>query len=312
MPRGTLKPVGFLFSPTMNYTKPSLLIADQINHLKGRGLVIVDQAKAEHYLANISYYRLSAYLYRYRLLPTDNYVAGTTFEDVLDCYLFDREFRILLFDAIERLEVAFRTQLIYQPAINHGPFWFTERSFFHDLRQWRQHLGRLDSEVDRSSETFLKHFFNKYDERTPPAWMSFEVVSLGLLSKVYKNLKPSFAPKKEISKHFGISQPAVFESWLRSITYVRNICAHHSRLWNRTLTVTPIRFHSPTNKWITIPPANNDKIYYLLCCIWYMLREVNPGSSFVVKLKALFAKYPVVDSTSMGFPVNWEADPFWM
>jgi abortive infection bacteriophage resistance protein len=284
----------------MKYTKPPLPIADQIKLLESRGLVIKDKQKAEKYLANISYYRLSAYMYPFKDLATDKFANGTTFEKVLDLYLFDRELRVLVFDAIERVEIAFRTQLIYQPAIVGGAFWFEDESFFDDKNRHTEHLQKMDDEVNQSYEIFIDHFYRKYDENdTPPVWMSFEVVSLGLLSKFYQNLKFT-EPKKAIARH-----------WIRSITYVRNICAHHARLWNRILTNKPTILQSPSKQWITEKNPNNEKIYYFLCCLWYLLREINPETRFVERLKALFVKYPNTPLDAMGFPKNWENEAFW-
>jgi abortive infection bacteriophage resistance protein len=307
MPKGTLKSVGFLF---MKYTKPALTISDQIKLLESRGLIISDKIKAEKYLANISYYRLSAYMYPFKDLQTDNFAKETTFENVLDLYLFDRELRLLVFDAIERIEISFRTQLIYQPAIIGGAFWFEDEKFFDDKNRLTEHLQKLDSEVKQSKEVFIKHFDAKYDEDCPPVWMSFEVISLGLLSKFYQNLKFTDA-KKLIAKHYGLNNPIVLQSWIRSITYVRNVCAHHARLWNRTLTNKPIILQTPSKLWITEKNPNNEKLYYFLCCLWYLLRQINPETQFVEKLKTLFAKYPNVSISSMGFPKNWEEENFW-
>jgi len=294
----------------MKYSKPTLSISQQINHLERRGLIIADRSRAEHYLSNISYYRLSAYLYPYRL-PNDDYVPGTTLDLVLDHYLFDREFRLLIFDAIERIEIAFRTQLIFQPAMLQGPFWFLDKKNFLREDRWRSQVDKIEEEVRRSGEVFIDHFLNKYSDPIPPAWISFEVASLGLLSRIYQNLKFASPAKKGIANHFGIAEPRVFQSWIRSLTYVRNHCAHHSRLWNRTLIESPKVIHNPPTFWIAKPAATNDKIYYFLCCMVHMLRQVNPYSSFVAKLKSLFAKFPAIDSTTMGFPTDWKDDPYW-
>jgi abortive infection bacteriophage resistance protein len=142
-----------------------------------------------------------------------------------------------------------------------------------------------------------------------PAWMTFEVISLGLLSKTYRNLKMS-AAKKDISKHFGLPQPYILESWMQSITYVRNVCAHHSRLWNRVLTLRPQRLKKPVNQWISDSPPN-DKMYYFLCCTLYLLRSINPRTRFVLHLKTLFGRYPNLPLQSMGFPEDWETQAFW-
>lgn len=297
----------------MKYTKPALSIADQIELLESRKLIIADPKKAEKYLSNISYYRLSGYMYPFKDLTTDNFVGDVTFEEVIDLYLFDRDLRLLVFGAIESIEITFRTQLIYQPSIGGGAFWFEDAANFDDPARHAEHLRQLDEEVRRSSgEVFIQHFFGKYDEEDiPPAWMAFEVLSLGLLSKFYQNMRPSLKAKKDIASHFGVSQPVVFQSWMRSVTYVRNICAHHSRLWNRILTNKPVIPRTPPAVWIAAPMPGNDKMYYFLCCLTHLLRSIQPKNTFIRRLKEIFAKHPKVSKSAMGFPDNWEGERFW-
>lgn len=116
-----LKSVGFLFC-SMKYAKPALSIADQIKLVESRGLTIADRAKAERFLSNVSYYRLSGYMYPFKDLATDKFTGNITFDEIADLYLFDRDLRLLIFDAIETVEIAFRTQLIYQPSLAGGAF----------------------------------------------------------------------------------------------------------------------------------------------------------------------------------------------
>ena len=253
-------------------------------------------------------------MYPFKDLTTDNFVGNVIFEEIIDLYLFDRDLRLLVFDAIESIEITFRTQLIYQPSISGGAFWFEDASNFDNASRHTEHLRQLNEEVARSSgEVFIQHFFSKYDEEdTPPAWMTFEVLSLGLLSKFYQNMRPSLRAKKDIANHFGVSQAVVFQSWIRSVTYVRNICAHHSRLWNRTLTNKPAIPRTPPAIWISAAPLpSNDKMYYFLCCLTHMLRSIQPKNTFSQRLKALFAKYPKVSKSAMDFPNNWENERFW-
>ena len=294
----------------MRYDKPALTFEKQIELLEGRGLTVSDKARAANYLSNISYYRLSAYMLPLKVPGTDRFADRTTFDDVLNLYLFDREFRLLIFDVIERLEIAFRTQMSYQLAQDCGPFWFEDRNHFRDADRWREQLENIDTEVNRAKEVFKDHFFEKYDEHERmPIWMTSEVLSFGLLSKIYRNLKMSDG-KKRIARHFGIGNPIVLESWMQSITYVRNICAHHSRLWNRILTVRPTYLERPTNLWITQSP-DNEKAYYFTCCVLYMLRSINPNAGFVKHFQNLLGRYPKTKFESMGFPVNWNRDAFW-
>jgi len=298
----------------MKYSKPALSIADQIKLLESRNLKIADQNRAAKYLSNISYYRLSGYMYPFKDLATSNFVGEISFEEIIDLYLFDRGLRLLIFDAIETIEITFRTQLIYHPSMSGGAFWFEDAANFEDDSLHTEHLRKLGEEVERSAkgEVFLQHFFDKYDEeKTPPAWMAFEVLTLGLMSKFYQNMRSSLRAKKDIARHFGVSQPVVFQSWIRSITYVRNICAHHSRLWNRILTNRPRILQRPSANWISASVPSNDKVYYFLCCLTYILRTIQPKTTFVQRLKELFANHPNVSKSAMGFPENWENEKFW-
>ena len=99
----------------MRYTKPALTFEQQIELLENRGLQFPDKDKAAHYLSNISYYRLSAYMLPLKIQGQERFQDGVVFDDVLQLYIFDREFRLLIFDVVEKLEVAFRTQMSYLP-----------------------------------------------------------------------------------------------------------------------------------------------------------------------------------------------------
>lgn len=306
-----LKWAGFLLLNTsMKYEKEPLTFERQIELLESRGLKVEDKEKAKSYLSNISYYRLSAYMLPLKVAGTDNFKSGVAFEDVLRLYLFDREFRLLVFDVVERLEIAFRTQMSYHHSLVAGPFWYLDRNHFRDAEFWRRHLESVDVEVERAKEVFKDHFFTKYDEHERmPIWMTSEVLSLGLLSKIYRSLAMS-KEKKKIARHFGLVHPSVLESWMQCVTYVRNICAHHSRLWNRVLTLKPTYLETPSNAWITDRPSN-DKSYYLVCCLLYMLRSVNPKTRFVEHFKRLLSRYPEIDLRAMGFPFDWQYQAFW-
>lgn len=117
--------------------------------------------------------------------------------------------------------------------------------------------------------------------------------------------------KVAIAKHFSLP-PDEFISWLHTINYVRNICAHHARLWNREIKIVPsvLRF-SRDKIWISNPgQAKRSKIYYTLCMINYLLQSVNPNSSFSERLKSLISEYSPKLS-AMGFPENWEREEIW-
>ena len=298
----------------MIYDKKPLSIDEQIELLKNRGLIIDDPVRAKNYLSNISYYRLSAYMLPFQKGNNGrhhDFNEGTTFNDVLNLYLFDREMRLIVFDVIERLEIAFRTQITYQCSHRYDAWWYENASHFKDDRSFSKNLSKIEDEISRSNETFIKHYNEKYTSpELPPAWMTFEVISMGLLSKVYRDLKTNDG-KKAISQHFKLPNPYILQSWMHSLAYVRNICAHHGRLWNRTLTVKPELLKKPKYTWLTNNEINRNKLYAFLSCSLYLLKVINPKTNTGKYFRELFEKYPDTNLGAMGFPENWEDEELW-
>lgn len=150
----------------MKYTKLPLTIDEQFKLLRSRGLEFIDVSEAKNTLLNISYYRLSSYLYPFRIPNDDNqrFKAGTIFEDILKFYSFDRKLRLLIFDSIERIEIAVRTQLIYQLSLKHNSQWYLENSLFRNNYGFTKIFESFVQEYKNSEEIFIKHFKNKYNE----------------------------------------------------------------------------------------------------------------------------------------------------
>lgn len=297
----------------MNYNKPSLSIPEQLTLLKRRGLEIDNRQIAEHYLQHISFYRLKAYTYPFQDSKTHQFIVPITFSEIIELYIFDRELRLLLMDAIERIEIAVRTQIISEFCMNHGLRWYTQESMFSKKDLFRKDYQSLKSDLKRSTETFIKRYQLKYTiSSMPPAWMAFEVVSLSLLSKYYKNLKSNKA-KKNVATHFGLGKPVVLESWLHSIYSIRNVVAHHGRLWNRVIGNQPMNPKVTHNTWLNNTDVPKNKLYFSLCCIQYLLKTVNPTNSFSKRLEDLLLKYFKIVNIhdGMGFPINWENEPLW-
>lgn len=298
---------------TLNYNKPPISIADQISKLKNRGLVIKDEVKAASYLSNISYYRLRAYTFPFQdnNNPLHLFTTSVTLEDIISLYVFDRKFRLLLFDAIEKIEVSMRTEIIYQWALKNGSHWHLDASLYRNPVQYAKSYTRLSQEIDRSEETFIKHYRTKYTNPVdPPCWMSLEVTSFGLLSLIFMNLKKG--PEKiAVTKYYGLNDISVLESWMHSLSNIRNICAHHSRLWNRRLTA---HIKIPTNTRYTFIENKQIlpyKVYAVVCAIQYFLSIISPGCSFKNRLLALMINCPLAQEKEMGFPPNWKSEPLW-
>ncbi len=209
----------------MHYNKLPLSILDQFNLLSKRGLVFEDENLAIAKLKNVSYYRLRAYTFSFQDNSIENhpFLPNISFEKILQLYYFDQKLRLLIFDAIEKIEVSIRTQVIYNFAIQYGSHWPFESLLFRDSKRFKIHNDSLIKEIERSNETFIKHYLVKYDSpKYPPSWMSLEVSSMGLLSKIFQNLKKCPA-KIEIVKHFGLNDISILENWLHCFSTLRNI-----------------------------------------------------------------------------------------
>lgn len=299
----------------MQFEKKPLTIEQQIKLLKDRGLIFNDVNKAYRYLSNVSYYRLSAYWYTFLKHPKSEhlFVPDTTFEKVIDTYVFDRKLRMIIFDEIERIEIALRTTLIYHYCLVYGNNWYEDKSLFKGKDAYFYKLQEiLLAEMDKTSEVFIKHYRKKYTKpANPPAWMALELLSFGQLSTLFKNLK-SCAERKKIAEHFKLDD-IVLESWLEALSYVRNACAHHMRLWNRKLPKSPTIPKKPRAIWLNEnPPLNQqNKIYLILSVINYLLEIISPGNSFKNKIHTLIKTYPEIPLHYMGFTSDWEQEKLW-
>lgn len=301
----------------MKFTKPAISIADQIAQLKQRGLLISNPSEAAIQLKNISYYRLAGYWWPMQADKSLHiFKPNSTFENVIAIYNFDRELRILLFDVIERIEIGFRTRLIYHLCHEVSPWWFEDESLFKNAVEHTETLLAIDRELKQTKEVFIKEHLKKYhtDRHRPPAWKTLEIASFGNISKLYGNLLPTVNAKDIIAAELGTVNHTFLPSWLQSITQIRNTCAHHSRLWNKNLPGRSKLLSSPPNPWINdVPPVNEHHMLYVhLCCMKYLLNTTHPKNDFTTKLKQLLLNYKNIDPLALGLKPSWEKQPLWI
>lgn len=312
------------------YIKPALTVQEQIKLLIDRNLQINDPQRTLRHLNNISYYRLSAYMLPFKKYDEDGQILdvfenNTTWNHVINLYRFDRKLRLLLFDSIERIEISIRTQIIYQLSLKYGSHWHDKKDLFaiksvknkngismqiDTFKYLQEHINK--QLMANYTELFIKHYKENYQQpKTPPSWMSIEVMFFSHLSHICADLN-NRKDRVDIAKYFGLPEE-VFCSWLHSINYIRNLCAHHCRLWNRDLNIVPKKLsHAKNLKWISNPETvQRRKIYFTLCILNYLLQTVNPNNKLKSKLKILLTEFPSVDIGQMGFPDNWETENIW-
>jgi abortive infection bacteriophage resistance protein len=301
----------------VKFNKKSTTVEEQIALLIERGMLVADRQDAAHYLQFISYYRLSGYFFHFQTrdgsADKEKFLPGITFEKIKNIYVFDRELRLLVMDAVERIEVAFRTQLVNVMCHRYGPHWFMEPRHFveynhSDLLHKLDDLVREYAECKRigraKGELFIDHYAEKYaDPKYPPCWMLAEVLSLQTWSVIYSKLKYRDC-QKVIAGAFGVSNE-VLASWLHSLTYLRNLCAHHSRLWRRVFTIKPKKAAA-----YEIQLHDNSMLYAQVVVLFALLRKVSPKTEWHQRLVFLVEKYDI-DRQDIGFPLNWQFDPFW-
>lgn len=301
------------------YNKKPKSFREQVELLEKRGLKIHNREKAEKVLQNISYNRLSAYWYPPLKEPKDEelFKDGSNFETIFKIYQFDSELRNTMFYAIEQIEIALRTQIIFHLSHKYNSgFWFENQDAFKSFLFYIDLMKKLCVSVKDSNQEHIKKYSSRYIQYIPPSWKSFETLSFNTLFSIFKNLKD----KKEqvfIGKHLGLHHE-VLKSWIDTIIYVRNICAHHSRLWNIILTISPTWPKTPYYEWISSWDNKDQKtadkelkIYSAICITKYFLDRVNPYHKLKDKLTELFDKYNEIDIAHMGFTHNWKDEPLW-
>lgn len=296
----------------MKYDKKPADFDTQLEMLKQRGLIINDEDTALKFLTSVSYFRMTSY---WRLFETDTtshqFVSGTHIEDIISLYDFDKKLRTIIFTAIQDIEVALRTRIILFFSLRHGAFGFMDASKFLNHSIYQTCLDNLQNELKRSREEFIQDHFTRYASPSmPPVWKTLEVVSFGNLSKLYANIKDTNA-KKEVSKSMGLPKYDYMESWMRSLTVLRNSCAHHSRIWNRRFPTMPQLPNRLPLTWVDTSHIRPMKLYAQLCTILYLEQSILSNSNIKQQLLALFSDYPNIRLRNMGFPHGWQNEPLW-
>lgn len=297
-----------------NYEKRPIPVDEQINLLEDKGMEFIDRPFAARILSIIGYYRFSGYAYPFRnRVDNSSFVDETSFGKVYSIYEFDRSLKSLLFSYLGRIEIAFRTLIIDKFSVGtDSSLWFTDASYFTDREEHRLFLKKISDEINDSREDFIKHFRDNYTDPYPPSWMTLQIVSFGTLVKLFTNFNNRDL-KTQVAKHFGTDNLNRFVSWMNTMVYLRNICSHHARLWNRAIKKMPeaYNFGVKTKRWTE---SDLSRVYYSICVIGFFLKNLYPGNDLKPRLISLFDSNTYVNSTKgkyLGFPNNWQSEFVW-
>lgn len=238
--------------------------------LKDRGLIVRDETEALRQLKIISYFRLANYMRPMEADKTTHlFKQGSSLENAVDLYYFDKQLRALLFTAVQSIEIALRSKVIHHLSMKYGAFWFLDENLSENRMLFDENLSHVSKELKRSREDFINEHFAKYTSpKFPPVWKTLEVVSFGTLSKLFENFSDKRV-KKDIAREFNLPQHLYLESWIKCITVLRNCIAHHSRIWNRKFPLKPQLPLKLNEKWIDCSKTERAKLYAQLCCLAY-------------------------------------------
>lgn len=325
------------------FDKPALSVPEQLELLKSRGLTILNETRARQFLEVVTLFRLSPYMRPFQLPndPEHHFRPGSTLREIVNIYRLDGAMRHLVMDAIERVEVAMRACISNHMATAYGAHWFLDSTNFkagyaharlldeltrqldEEQKQFAKEQDRINqSRIDptikvkriegRKRDNYARYYGATYDTPAlPPSWAMLEMLSFGQLSQLYKGIARD-ADRKAIARRVELPQD-VLESWLHTLTFVRNICAHHSRLWNRELAVPP-RLPA-VQEWI-IPktsgrPAPERRLFVVLSMLIYLMQRASPESAWRERLLKELVNVPITSLIAMGFPEKWQDMALW-
>lgn len=317
---------GFFMAISSSYTKNALSLDDQVSHLRARGLIVNDDSAAKQALRRIGFFRFAGYGLHWRLASDGtkaNFKDGTHFEHILEVADFDRRIRTFLMEAIERIEVAVRSAITNSIAVEHGPFWFTDKSLFSTTNPKFDHaklISHIEYELSLrkpdEQESFIRLYLSKTtNPRTPPSWMTLEVLRLGTVSRIIENLNSK--NQKLLSRELNLGAP-ILVSWMHSLTVLRNFCAHHARLWNRSFSVNPMipKLYEPHFRVISVNKSGgeineiqNRTLYAHIFMVFKFLEATGDGSQWIDRLFDLLHEHKSIEKSAMGFPEEWTGYP---
>jgi len=308
---------------TRLYNRPPLDPADQLAHLRSKGMVITDEAAARATLAHVGLYRFKGFALEYQQLGIlgKPYLPGTRFEDVADLMAMDDHLRVQVFAGIQAVEVGIRQRMSAQLMQTHGLRWYADSSLFRAPRSGTRDLDHAEfllqarAEFDRSHEPFVTHYKRSYSGAYPPSWMMAEVLSFGTWSKLFAALHTP--EQQQIARTLSLHQTTLRE-WLKALTIVRNVTAHHSRLWNREFRTMPIADHRPPTLAVALRTHSFDpgdphalRLAPRLYALHRLTHVFDPGTRWTANLKALLHPTPAPLLARIGLRPGWHAQPEW-
>ena len=293
--------------------------SDLVTKIIGRNLQ-ANPAELLSWLDTVGYYRLKGYLVPFYIPGTESFRTGTTLSEVASLYMFDRHLREIALDAIARLEVAIRARIIKVMCDSDpDPLAYTRPAIFAKLDAYEHAklLVKIGASVHQSRhEPFFVHARREYGfDYLPPIWTAMEVLSFGTMTEIMSGL--SDALQQKIADEFHV-RPGILSAWLSLIRKVRNVCAHHGRLWNRSLQDAQTARIGAAPELVPLHDCliaqtrrSCASVFTALSIIAYCLQVVRPQSRWKNRCKQLLQNASAFALHGMDVPANWQQLTLW-
>jgi abortive infection bacteriophage resistance protein len=216
-----------------------------------------------------------------------------TFDRIIRFYKWEEDLRFFLFKTISFIEISFRSAVVYEMLkITKDPFWYMEKPLFKD-KLYENNLREIEKSVKTASDKDILDFRRQFGKDAAlPCWILAEFVSFGKWSRLLGSLRKRMQIRM-IANRLGIL-PENLVSWIRSLATLRNLCAHHSILWNRHIP------NSPNGKVIEEQGWNRDLLGSRLFVILAFLNKYSSEKTdFLFELNEVIKKCPESNCKAM-------------
>ena len=292
-----------------SFFKPFLNFSEQAQLLIDRGLDTGTESGKkglEGTLRLLNFFRFNRYCMRYYDNDSSHrFRHGTTFRRIWDDYLGDMKLRSVLFEAIQEVEISFRSQMVDVLASRHGIFPYEPEYYDCTISAWNDmYENHIHKAVRLSKEPDILEFLSRYKEPIPPIWMTVEVLSFGELSTLYNHYMNT-ADKKTLAERYMVPS-IVLSSWLHSLSALRNKCAHHAKLID-TNSAIGVRF--PRNMirpgyqglFITADPYSQYANIIALGYLTESMGQEGKAAAIFKRLMNIMSEFSI-DISRLGFP----------
>ena len=279
------------------YAKPHATAVERVAHLRDRGLAIPRPSVAARKIEEIGHERLRIYFLARRDLsrPDKPFRPGTTYKNILRLYECDEKLRDRCFAGVGRFELALRNRISEALSVRFGSHPYFEAAAFADAACHASALQRLLQVFAQSRDERARHYRRTYsDPPLPPIWTMKEFLTFGTSARLYAALSKPI--REEIAKDFGVPALPVFESWVPGFVDLRNICAHHDRLFNRRFQKQPQGLRK-----VGIPMAPPATLKAQLECLDHALRAVGEDMNLVTSVRGIVMRHPEMSLAEVGY-----------